>query len=242
MNRHPLPRLALLDLDGTLVDTAPDIAYCVDRVVESLGRPAVGLQRVRDWIGNGIEPLLERALTSRCEGRLEAAVLEAACRQFDALYAQHLCVRSRTYPGVMQGLEYLRESGVSLACVTNKPERHARALLAEQKLLDAFSLVLCGDSLPQSKPDPLPLLHALEVLGVEPERAVLIGDSVNDVLAARAAGISVICVSYGYNHGHRIHEAAPDRVIDSLADLPSVFIPAEASDARASRQNRSIST
>ena len=223
MSRCPLPRVALLDLDGTLVDTAPDLAFCVDRVMESFQRPPVGVGRVRTWIGNGVEALLERALTDRLEGEADSATLRIACQRFEALYAEHVSVLSRTYPGVTQGLDYLRSNGVALGCVTNKPERHTRSLLARQQLLEVFSVVVGGDSLPQRKPDPLPLQHALAVLDVTPDRAVFIGDSVNDVRAARAAAVTVICVSYGYNHGRGIHEAGPDHIIDSLADLARLF-------------------
>ena len=225
MTALPLPRLALIDLDGTLVDTVPDIAFCVDGALERLHRPAAGQANVRRWVGNGIEPLLERALAGNGTAEPEEGELQAALAEFAALYQQHTSTRSRAYPGVAEGIQYLRARDVDLACITNKAQRYARALLADLDLLECFSLVLCGDTVPHRKPDPEPVLRALRERSVAPDQAVLIGDSVNDVRAARAAGVPVICVTYGYNYGRDIRDTRPDVVIDSLAELRQVFEP-----------------
>ena len=215
----PPPGLVALDLDGTLVDTAPDIAWCIDRTMPRFGIPPRGEMRVRRWVGNGVERLVERALTGGTEAPAEPALLRDACGVFLELYARHGRDRSRVYPGVREGVAALRAHGATLACITNKPRAPAVDLLAHLDLLDAFELVIGGDSLPRRKPDPLPLLHACSELRVAVGSSVFVGDSINDVQAARGAGMRVACVSYGYNHGRDITEAAPDAVIDSIEEL-----------------------
>jgi len=214
-----IPRLALVDLDGTLVDTVPDIAYCVDATLERLTLLRQGEERVRAWVGEGVETLLRRAL-AECLGEEPGdALLAEALAGFSALYDENTSVRSRIYPGVEEGLERLHGLGVRLACVTNKPRRFTDKLLTEVGLRNRFALVVAGDTLPAKKPDPLPLLHAARHFGVPPDEALLVGDSVTDVRAARAAGFAVVCVSYGYNDAAAIDAAAPDAVVDSFRDL-----------------------
>jgi phosphoglycolate phosphatase len=139
------------------------------------------------------------------------------------LYEKHTSDRSRVYDGALEALNFLRSSGVALACITNKADAFTRKLLADLSLDKYFALVVSGDTLARKKPDPLPLLHAARHVGAAPDDALLIGDSANDVKAARAAGMPVVCVSYGYNHGDDIRESMPDAVIDSLAELPELF-------------------
>ena len=220
------PRLVALDLDGTLVDTVPDIAWCIDRTMPRFGVEPRGEALVRRWVGNGVERLVERALTSGTEVPAEPALLREACGVFLDLYARHGRDRSRVYPGVHEGIAALRAHGAVLVCITNKPRVPAVDLLAHLALLDSFELVIGGDSLPRRKPDPLPLLHACSVLGTGVGDSVFVGDSINDVQAARAAGMRVACVSYGYNHGRDIAEAAPDAVIDSLEELAPLYFGA----------------
>ncbi len=213
------PRAVLFDLDGTLVDTVPDLAACVDRTLAELGVPARGEAAVRTWVGNGVERLIDRALAGRMEGGAEPGLRARALARFLELYERHACERSRPYPGAAEALARLHRQGIRLACVTNKPQRPAEALLAHFGL-DAFlERVVGGGRLAHVKPHPEPLLHALAELAVEPGAAVMVGDSSNDVAAARAAGIAVVCVGYGYNHGRDIRECAPDAVIERLADL-----------------------
>ena len=160
----PPPRLAAIDLDGTLVDTVPDIAWCIDRTMPRFGIPPRGAALVRRWVGNGVERLVERALTGEPDTPADPGLLREACAAFLDLYSASGHDRSRTYPGVRDGLATLRAHGVALACITNKPHRPAVDLLAHLALLDSFDLVLGGDSLPRRKPDPLPVaprvLHA----------------------------------------------------------------------------------
>lgn len=220
-----IPALVLVDLDGTLVDTLPDIAFCVDRMLSELGRPAAGPDRVGEWVGNGTEMLVRRALAGGLEVGDDETDYAKALPIFTELYAKHVCDRSRVYDGVPAGLDYLRDCGTQLACVTNKAGVFTTKLLAALALDGYFSLVVSGDTLPRRKPDPMPLLHAAEHFSVSPADALLIGDSANDVEAARAAGFRIVCVSYGYNHGEDIRASAPDAVIDSLAELPAVLVP-----------------
>ncbi len=215
-----LPALALVDLDGTLVDSLPDIAFCVDRMLERLGLPPAGPERVRGWVGNGIDVLVERALADDPSPEPRHA---QALTLFKELYAAHTSDRSRVYDGVREGLEFLDGAHVALGCVTNKPAYYAEKLLAALDLDRYFRLVVGGDSVAEKKPHPMPLLHAARHFGADATESLLIGDSVNDVAAARAAGFGIVCVTYGYNHDGDIRASRPDALIDSLADLPKLF-------------------
>ncbi len=215
--------LVLIDVDGTLVDSVPDLAYCVDEMMRRLGLPERGEAAVRQWVGNGVERLVKRALTNSLDGEPEAALYERALAVFVELYAENTSKRSQLYPGVREGLDYLRRRGFRLGSVTNKAARFTLPLLRDLGVRDYFEIVVSGDTLPQKKPDPAPLLYAARELGAAPARSLLIGDSRSDVKAARAAGFRVVCVSYGYNHGEDIRDYHPDAVIDSLAELPRLL-------------------
>jgi phosphoglycolate phosphatase len=213
------PGMILVDVDGTMVDSVPDLSYCVDRMMDALDLPRRGPERVREWVGNGVERLVRRALVGQLEGDPTPELFDRAYPVFLELYADNTAARSTLYPHVIEGLQYLRGLGLPLGCVTNKAARFTEPLLRTLGIRDFFTLVVSGDSLPRQKPDPLPLLHAAEFFGVEPGRALMVGDSVSDVKAARAAGFEIVCVSYGYNHGRDIREAQPDAVIDHLLEL-----------------------
>ena len=213
------PDMILIDVDGTLVDSVPDLAYCVDEMMQRLGRPVHGEARVRDWVGNGVERLVRRALVGRLEGEPSDEDFERAYPLFLELYAENTAKRSRLYPGVREGIQAMKAAGFRLGCVTNKAARFTEPLLKDLGVRDAFEIVISGDTLPQKKPDPAPLLHAAEFFGVEPARALMIGDSVSDVKAARAAGFQIVCMSYGYNHGEDIRDCGPDAVIDDMTQL-----------------------
>jgi phosphoglycolate phosphatase len=215
--------MVLIDLDGTLVDSVPDLAFCVDEMMRRLGRPPHGEARVRDWVGNGVERLTKRALLGQLDGEPEAEEFALAYPLFLDLYAARTSQDSRLYPGVLEGLAWLREEGFKLGCVTNKAARFTLPLLENLGIRGYFGIVISGDSLPAKKPDPLPLLHAAEFFGVQAEQALLVGDSMSDVKAARAAGFQIVCVSYGYNHGEDIRLSRPDAVIDSLAELAGLL-------------------
>jgi phosphoglycolate phosphatase len=213
------PDMILIDVDGTLVDSVPDLAYCVDTMMAELDRPPHGEARVREWVGNGVERLVRRALVGALNGEPEDADFERAYPLFLDLYAENTSKRSCLYPGVREGIDRLKSGGYSLGCVTNKAAQFTEPLLKDLGLYNDFSIVISGDTLSKKKPDPAPLLHAAEFFGCEPARALMIGDSVSDVAAARAAGFQIVCMSYGYNHGVDIREAAPDAVIDSFVEI-----------------------
>ncbi len=213
------PQLLLIDLDGTLVDTVPDLVNAVDVTMRELGLPPRGEASVREWIGNGVERLVRRALVNAYEGEPDEALFRRAHPIFLEAYARDVSTYSRPFPGVVEGLDYLAGTGYRLGCVTNKAAAFTEPLLRQLGLYDYFEIVVSGDTLPQKKPHPAPLLHAARALGVAPERALMVGDSIHDVEAARAAGFQVACVTYGYNHGMDIRDARPDAVIGSLLDL-----------------------
>jgi phosphoglycolate phosphatase len=215
--------MVLFDLDGTLVNSIPDLAYCVDEMMRQLGLPPPGQDKVARWVGNGVERLVKRALTGDFSAEPAAGLFAQALPLFLELYAMHHSRDSRLYPEAKATLEWLRAREIHLACVTNKAARFTLPVLANLGLASYFGLVLSGDSLPLKKPDPLPLLKAAEYFLVPPENSLMVGDSVNDVKAARAAGFPVVAVSYGYNHGLDIHSAGPDAVIDSLGELPPLI-------------------
>jgi phosphoglycolate phosphatase len=215
--------MLLVDVDGTMVDSVPDLAYCVDQMMVALGLPARGEAAVRNWVGNGVERLVRRALTGTLDGEPDEALYDKAYPVFLELYRDNTSQRSVLYPGVREALDYLRGAGYKLGSVTNKAAQFTEPLLRHLGVRDVFSLVVSGDTLPQKKPDPAPLLHAARELGVSPEVALMVGDSVSDVKAARAAGFQIVCVSYGYNHGMDIRDAAPDAVIDSMVELRALL-------------------
>lgn len=217
------PRMVLIDLDGTLVDSVPDLAYCVDAMMRELGLPERGEAAVRQWVGNGVERLVQRALINGVDGEADPAEFERALPVFMRLYRENTSGRSRLYPGVREGLAYLKRAGFRLACVTNKAEQFTIPLLQDKGILDEFEFVISGDALPVKKPDPAPLLLAAERMGVTPAESLMVGDSRSDVKAARAAGFPIVCVSYGYNHGEDIRNYGPDAVIDRLDQLQGLL-------------------
>ena len=213
------PRMVLIDVDGTLVDSVPDLAWCVDEMMRRMGRPAHGEGRVRDWVGNGVERLVRRALVGQLEGEPPDDDFQRAYPLFLGLYADNTSKRSVLYPGVREGMDYMKGQGYALGCVTNKAAQFTIPLLQDLGLYEEFGIVVAGDTLAVKKPDPGPLLHAAAHFGVAPEESLMLGDSQSDVKAARAAGFQIVCMSYGYNHGEDIRDYAPDAVIDSMTEL-----------------------
>ncbi|WP_192982913.1 phosphoglycolate phosphatase [Pseudomonas sp. EggHat1] len=214
-----LPRLVMFDLDGTLIDSVPDLAEAVDRMLIELGRPPAGVEKVRDWVGNGARVLVRRALAGGLDhAAVGEAETEEALARFLDIYADchHL---TALYPGVHELLEALSTAAVELAVVTNKPERFVAPLLEQVGLGGYFRWIIGGDTLAQQKPDPAALLQVMRLAGVEAAQSLFVGDSRNDVLAARAAAVPCVAVSYGYNHGRPIAEERPSLVVDSLAEL-----------------------
>lgn len=217
------PEMVLLDIDGTLVDTVPDLAFSIDTMLQEIGFEQHGVDKIRDWVGNGIERLVHRALTDDQDENAEEELFQKAFPLFMDIYADNAASASQFYPGVEEGLEYLKSENFKLGCVTNKRSRFTETLLKSLGIYNDFEIVICGDTLPKRKPDPMQLLHAAEFFNVSPEDSLMVGDSTNDVYAAKAAGFQILAVNYGYNRGVDISEADPDMVVDSLAKLPEII-------------------
>lgn len=212
------PALILLDLDGTLVDSAADIHLCLNQALADLAYPAASERQVREWVGRGAPRLCELALAQLMPQHSHADVSELLNR-FMTRYTASVCQVSTVYDGVWPFLDAAQTVGIPLACVTNKPYAPARDLLAALDLLPRFQLLLGGDQLDHRKPHPEMLLHCLQHFSIPAEQALMVGDSRNDVDAARAAGVRSLAVSYGYNHGEDIRLCQPDWLVDSLATV-----------------------
>ncbi len=207
--------LVVFDLDGTLVDTAPDLAAAVNALLAEIGRDPLGLEHVKAMIGDGVPKLVERALEA--SGRL-VADRQALVERFLALYLRELVARSRPFPGVFDALGRLRASGAKLAVCTNKPTAPTMAILSALDLLPYFDNVTCGDSLAVRKPDPAMLRHVIDAMDDPPRRVVIVGDSGNDVTLARAGGVPIILVRHGYT-ATPADALAADAVIDDMSGL-----------------------
>jgi phosphoglycolate phosphatase len=209
-------KAVMIDLDGTLLDTIPDLAAAANMMLGELGRPVLDESLIRTFVGKGIPRLVERSLTGSLDGAADSGLFESALPIYERCYAAVNGKHTVLYPGVIAGLERMREQGFPLACVTNKSDRFTRPLLECMKLSDFFSLVVAGDTLPKKKPDPQQLLHACSNFGIDAGTMLMIGDSLNDALAARAAGCPVFCVPYGYNEGQDVRGLDIDAIVESL--------------------------
>jgi phosphoglycolate phosphatase len=216
-------RLILFDLDGTLVDSVGDLAWCGNEMSRRLGLPPHDEAAARSWVGNGLERFVKRVLTADMEGEPDAELYRRGLEVFRELYGAHASDRSELYPGVIKALEWLATRDLRLACVTNKPEPFTSRLIAAMGLDSYFELVVAGDTTARKKPDPMPLHYAADHFGFEYDQCLMVGDSSNDVLAARAAGFAIICVPYGYNHGLDIRDSNPDLVVETLTGLSQLF-------------------
>lgn len=216
-------RLIMFDLDGTLIDTVPDISLALDRAMIDMDYTAPGLENARRWVGNGSKVLIERALAATADNVSQQQLQQAQQLFFDH-YEDCCQQRSQLYPGVQATLEYLAANRFEIACVTNKPDRFTAKVLAGCKIEQFFSLLVCGDTLANRKPSPDQLLHVMAHYHRSASQSLMVGDSRNDIEAARAAGVAVLAVDYGYNHGEAIYDADrdaatnPDIVVSNLAD------------------------
>jgi phosphoglycolate phosphatase len=212
-------RLVVFDLDGTLVDSVPDLAAAVDGALRDLEFPAAGETRVHDWVGNGSLKLMERALADVLGETPSAALLTQAHEAFLDHYGRDPSSRTRLYPGVREGLDALRDKGMILALVTNKPYAFIAPILDSMGLTPYFGLCLGGDSLPEKKPHPGPLWQVAAHFDVAPQACLMVGDSRHDIAAGKAAGFRTVAVPYGYNHGEPVSLSRPDGVVESLSEL-----------------------
>lgn len=222
----------IVDLDGTMVDTLGDFEVALNRTLSGLDLPSVSRALIERTVGKGSEHLIRSVLDHQlalpevtaygriCVGRTEV-LFEPAWQAYQRHYLDINGQFADVYPGVVEGLSAWSEQGLQLACLTNKPRAFAQALLEAKGLADYFSVVFGGDSFEHKKPDPLPLLKTCEALGTVPAKTLMVGDSQNDAMAARAAGCPVALVTYGYNHGEPIAQVPHDWLLNALSDWPS---------------------
>ncbi|MEP6607744.1 MAG: phosphoglycolate phosphatase [Burkholderiaceae bacterium] len=209
-------RAALIDLDGTLVDSLPDIANAINAMRGDLGYPAMAVEQIATYVGKGADVLVHRTLTESMEAQAAAHLFARGKQSFYRHYAAVNGNASRVYAGTPEALQNLRSKDIKLACVTNKPRQFTVQLLERIGLHTAFGAIVTGDDTHNNKPHAEPMLRACELLGVAVTDAVVIGDSDNDVLSARAAGCRVIAVETGYNEGRSVCELDADAIVPSL--------------------------
>ena len=219
------PRLqaAIIDLDGTMIDTVDDFTAGLNGMLAQLDASETSREEVIDYVGKGSEHLIRSVLAPRFETEHAQERFDEALAIYQEEYAKINGMHTRLYPDVEAGLKAMREAGLKLACVTNKPRRFAVELLTQYGLIGYFSLVIGGDTLAKKKPDPLPMLTACAELQVAPQATVAIGDSENDALAGRAAGMATLTVPYGYNHGQSVQTIKSDGIVASLLDAAKVI-------------------
>ena len=222
LNRNPDPGVAAVvwDLDGTLVDSAADIATSLNRLFIENDLVALGEDRIRNMIGEGVAVLIRRGFEEHGVTP-DAQRLEQLVERFLVIYAEVATASTRLFPGAREALESLRDAGLRQAICTNKPETITRQVLAGLGIAAYFDAVIGGDTLPRNKPDPLPLQAALESLQATPGRSLMVGDSAIDVQTAHAAGVGVAFVTFGYGPGPK-HPHKADYLIDDFTDLPTV--------------------
>ncbi|EGJ09288.1 MULTISPECIES: phosphoglycolate phosphatase [Rubrivivax] len=211
---------AIVDLDGTLVDTVGDFELALGAALRDLGYAPVSRAFISRTVGKGTEHLIRRTLA---EAGAPEALYETANERYREHYLRINGQASTVYPGAAEGVAALKARGLKLACVTNKPAAFAKPLLIAKGLSASFDITYGGDAFERKKPDPLPLLKACEALGTTPARTLMIGDSQNDAQAARAAGCPVVLVRYGYNHGEPVEAAGADAVVDRIDELQSLL-------------------
>lgn len=214
-----LPKLVMFDLDGTLIDSVPDLAVATDQMLLQLGRAPAGMDKVRNWVGNGAPVLVRRALADDFDHHAISAEQEAeALAIFMQVYGVGESLTT-LYPGALDTLQSLHLLGIKIALVTNKPEKFIPQLLADTQMAEFFEWVVGGDTFAQKKPDPSGLLWVMQQAGVTAEQCLFVGDSRNDVQAAHAANVACVAVTYGYNYGEPISADKPALVVDDLREL-----------------------
>jgi phosphoglycolate phosphatase len=217
-------RGVLIDLDGTLLDTVPDLAAAVNAMRADFGRAPLPVEQVAAYVGKGADVLVHRALTESLDGRAADADFRRGKESFYVHYRRENGLKAVVFDGVREALALMRERGLALACVTNKPREFTHELLARVGL-DDFDVIVSGDDTVEKKPHPAPMLHACELLKIAPREAAMVGDSENDVLSARAAGCRVIVVETGYNEGRPVGELDADAIVPGLLDAARLIEP-----------------
>ncbi len=222
---HPLLselQLLAFDLDGTLIDSVPDLADAIDQMLSQMDRPKAGQEKVRSWVGQGAVVLVKRALADGLEiDQIDetSELFMLAHAAFMTAYDANKGAKTRCYDGIFELLDHAKARNIPMALITNKPYRFVPEILEQLNLGRYFDLVLGGDSLAEKKPSPLPLLHAAAQLKADPDRSIMIGDSITDISAGQKAGFKTVAVRYGYDHGVPVDQCGANLVVDSLAEL-----------------------
>lgn len=217
-------RLIAFDLDGTLIDSAPDLVEAVNFALTKLNKPTHSQATIQQWIGNGADVLVKRALLNNWHVGEIPEGFEVAFELFKTYYAQHDWVHSRLYDGVLDTLQTLKNADFKLACITNKTARFTNPLMETAGLAPYFDFIASGDTFAEMKPNPIPLLETAKLLNVAPGNAWMIGDSINDISAGKRAGFITIAVSYGYAGQHSMADLNADYTVDSMSEMLNVAL------------------
>lgn len=226
MTLSQMPCLVMFDLDGTLADTVPQLHEAVLRALEKVGRPPVTIDQTRSYVGNGAMMLLARAIRGEqevCLADIEPQLLHVAREEFNSAYLKCSDCSKSIYSHVVDTLSFLQHKGVKLAVVSNKPDKFIKPILEKADLLKFFSFTLGSEVIAEKKPSAEPLLYVCNKLGVTPDKAVMVGDSYNDVQAAHNAKVVSMALTYGYNRGLDIRDSSPDYVFDNFGEIYQVF-------------------
>ncbi len=216
--------LIVFDLDGTLIDSAPDLVEAVNHALTELNKPTHSQATIQQWIGNGADVLVKRSLVGDWHVESEPDDFEAAFALFKTYYAAHDWVHSRLYDGALETLQALKDAGFKLACVTNKTARFTNPLMETAGLAPYFDFIASGDTFEAMKPEPLPLLETAKRFNVLPENALMIGDSINDITAGKRAGFKTIAVSYGYAGQYTMADLDADYTVNSMLEIVNVVL------------------
>ncbi len=221
-------KAVIIDLDGTLLDTAADLAAAANAVRVDAGLPALPSERIVEFVGRGADVLIHRTMTDDADGTASDEAFSTARQAFDVHYQRENGRWAKPFDGVISGLTAIQSLGLPMVCVTNKPQAFADPLLEQHGMTEFFSLTLGGDALPRKKPDPLPLVHAALTLSVPVASCLMVGDSGNDAAAARAAGMPVLILPYGYNEGRSVQALDCDGIVDSIEEIAGLLSAAGA--------------
>ena len=215
-------RLVILELDGTMIDSVPDLDVALNGMLRELNLPPVDVPSIRMFVGKGTQNLVRSTLTVHLDPIDAEKTMDIAMTLFYKYYRIVNGEHSTVFPGVVEGLQRMKEKNLHIACVTNKPSIFTEPLLAKNGLYPYFQLIYCSDTFLVKKPSPFPMQMACKKFGCRPEQAVAIGDSVNDAQAARAAGCCLFMVPYGYNYGRPVEEMNPDATVSSLLEAANL--------------------